>query len=77
MTAKLRRVEKPSWATETYREFHIFPSSVSYMRSTDWSYSHDDYDGADDSNDNRCGHGASIEECKREIDLYWEDIELT
>lgn len=38
---------------------------------SDWNnyeYVHDDYDGAEDSHDNRCGHGESVEACKAEID---------
>ena len=37
-------------------------------RSFDWDFGHDDYDGALDSNDYRCGNGASIEHCKQQID---------
>jgi hypothetical protein len=33
-----------------------------------YSFSHDDYDGAEDSNDNRYGYGRTIEACKAEID---------
>lgn len=33
-----------------------------------WSYVHDDFDGAPDGNDNRCGHAASPEACLSEIE---------
>ena len=35
---------------------------------TNYEYVHDDYDGAEDSCDNRCGYGESVETCKAEID---------
>lgn len=37
----------------------------------DWQYVHRDYDGAPDSNDNRCGNAASLFACIEEI----KDIE--
>jgi hypothetical protein len=33
-----------------------------------WLYVHDDFDGADDANDGRCGACASVDACKAEID---------
>lgn len=57
-------------ATTRYGDWHIAPATVSYMASTDWAFWHDDYDGAPDGNDHRCGHGASIEHCKSQIDEY-------
>ena len=59
-----------------YREFHIGRSMVSYMPETDWTYSHDDYDGATDANDTRCGHAPSIEAAKDEIDDWWFEQSL-
>lgn len=56
-----------------YREFHIGRSSVSYMAATDWCYAHDDYDGAEDANDNRCGYAPSLEAAKSDIDEWWFD----
>lgn len=50
------------------------------LRSSDWAFVHDDYDGApihsesDDCPDHRCGFGASVEDCKQQID---EQIEET
>ena len=38
---------------------------------TQYAYSHDDYDGAEDANDSRCGHARSIEHAKQQID-EWE-----
>tara|TARA_R110000868_G_scaffold236522_2_gene490553 strand:- start:497 stop:682 length:186 start_codon:yes stop_codon:yes gene_type:complete len=33
----------------------------------DWSYVHDDYDGAPDANDNRCGCSHDVDGCIQEI----------
>lgn len=40
----------------------------------DWDFVHDDFDGAPDSNDRRCGSAASVEACKGEIDDLIEDL---
>lgn len=56
-----------------YREFEISPSLVSYAPEHDWSYSHQDFDGAPDANDNRCGHAGSVEEAMAEIDEWHEE----
>lgn len=37
------------------------------IRTFDWQFVHDDFDGADDSTDNRCGAAASVEACIAEI----------
>lgn len=55
----------------TFGKWHIAPSSVSYAKSTDWSFWHDDYDGAEDANDPRHGYGSSKEACVEAI-LEWE-----
>lgn len=34
----------------------------------EYDYCHDDYDGAEDAGDNRCGGASTIEACKMEID---------
>lgn len=33
----------------------------------EWAFVHDDYDGAEDSNDNRHGVGKSLEDCIAQI----------
>jgi len=38
-----------------------------------YGYVHDDYDGAEDSRDNRCGAENSIAECKEAIDDLEDD----
>lgn len=40
-------------------------------RKVRWLYSHQDFDGAEDSGDSRCGAMESVEACKAEID-EWE-----
>ncbi|HEY9219508.1 MAG TPA: hypothetical protein VIO94_15785 [Phenylobacterium sp.] len=44
-------------------------------RNCDWQFWHDDFDGAPDGNDNRCGSAASLEDAKAEIDLWIEENE--
>lgn len=39
-------------------------------RRFDYDYAHADYDGPED---NRCGSAASVEDCKSEIDDYWDN----
>ena len=41
---------------------------MSWSNFVNYEYVHDDYDGAEDSHDNRCGYGESVEACKAEID---------
>lgn len=56
---------------QTYRDFEIYPyNGIAIHSSYDWLFSHKDYDG---EGDNRHGHAASVEECKAEIDEYWEN----
>jgi hypothetical protein len=63
--AKHRDV-KPFGADDiVYREFHISNDGWG------WAYSHDDYDGAPDANDNRCGHAKTLPAAKAEIDDWW------
>jgi hypothetical protein len=77
MENSMEREVKPYGPEDTvYREFHIGRSMVSYMPSTDWHYAHDDYDGAEDANDTRCGYAPSLEAAKSDIDEWWFDQEL-
>jgi hypothetical protein len=46
-----------------YKDYKIYPSTAA---SGMWEFVHKDYDGHED---NRCGSGISIEECKESIDL--------
>lgn len=45
------------------------------VRSFDYEWVHDDYDGADDGNDRRCGHSESVEAAKAAIDEQIEEME--
>lgn len=36
-------------------------------RNCDWQFQHKDYDGAEDSDDPRAGHGASLKDCIDQI----------
>lgn len=53
--------DNPIW----YRGFRIYVANHCFVN---YEYVHDDYDGAEDSHDNRHGHGESVEACKAEID---------
>jgi hypothetical protein len=53
----------------TYRGWHIeFNPPPIPSRNCDWQFWHDDFDGAEDSGDNRCGSAESLEAAKAEID---------
>ena len=60
------------WRVPIYRGYHI-TLGPAYTRDTRWQFVHDDYDGADDSHDNRCGFGETPEACREEIDEIEED----
>jgi len=53
-----------------YKDYFIFhnPKPIP-VRGVDWDWVHIDFDGAIDSNDFRSGVGASLEDCKNEIDM--------
>lgn len=42
-------------------------------RNCDWQFWHDDFDGATDAGDSRCGHAESLEAAKAEIDFWIEE----
>jgi hypothetical protein len=52
-----------------YRGFEIHPGN---NYEFPWSYVHEDYDGAPDGNDTRCGDELSIDDCKKAIDNYYD-----
>ena len=58
---------------ETYRGYRIYPASYSPAPEFDWEFLHEDYDGAPDGNDNRCGRGASAADCIAQIDDLEDD----
>ncbi|MCW2763368.1 MAG: hypothetical protein JWR85_3569 [Marmoricola sp.] len=44
------------------------------VRNCDWQYHHDDFDGAEDSNDNRAGSCASFADALNECDAVEDDV---
>ena len=50
-----------------YKDYFIFhnPKPIP-IRDVDWDWVHIDYDGPEDD---RCGVGASVMDCKNEIDM--------
>ena len=59
---------------ERYRNWTIsYRAAPIPIRDCDWSFSHDDYDGAPDSGDVRCGVAASLEAAMRRIDELEEE----
>lgn len=55
---------------ERYGNWHIeFNPPPIPTRACDWQFWHDDYDGAPDANDNRCGSAATLDDAKMEIDM--------
>ncbi len=52
-----------------YRGYRInFNPPPIPTRFDDWQWSHEDFDGAPDAYDNRCGTSASLEQAKADID---------
>lgn len=65
------RIPGSSWSNPIWHgKWRIYVSGHGMFN---YEFVHDDYDGADDSNDGRCGYGKSVEECKHEIDLREEE----
>lgn len=57
----------PIW----HRGWRIYLNSEDLgIASFTYAFEHDDFDGAEDSNDTRCGHAATVDEAKTEIDEY-------
>ena len=59
----------PIWYRNKWR---IYLSNNGHPQC-EYEFVHDDYDGADDANDNRCGYGKTVEECKQEIDAIEDE----
>jgi hypothetical protein len=60
-----------------YKEYKITYDRKPYPTSAfDFDFAHEDYDGAPDSHDVRCGNAGSIEEAKEAIDEIIEDEEF-
>jgi hypothetical protein len=61
-----------------YRNYKIFIQASPFGN---WSFQHNDFDGAPDSptsgcSDHRCGYADTPRECMDEIDAQYEDLEL-
>lgn len=55
-----RRIKPGEWR---YGPWLIYYDPKPGPGPVHWSYVHDDYDGAPDANDNRCGVGADFASC--------------
>ena len=61
---------------EKYRGYHISHWAKPVpTRAWDYDFSHEDYDGAPDSGDHRCGAARSLAEAKEQIDEQIEEEE--
>jgi hypothetical protein len=60
-----------------YRGWNINLGVLDLGHQFAFEYAHDDYDGAEDAFDSRCGYAASVEDAKRAIDAYENDEEET
>lgn len=71
------RLPGSRWSTPIwYGRWRIYLSDdAEWGREFTYAYVHDDYDGAPDAHDGRCGHGATVEECRTEIDDLWGEDE--
>jgi len=61
--------DNPIW----YKRYRIYLSDMYEVHGFEYEYVHDNFDGAEDANDNRCGQARSIEDAKAEIDIREED----
>ena len=61
-------------ADTLYRGYRIYfdPPPIG-IRTSDWQFVHEDYDGSPDGNDHRCGDGATLQDCKDSIDWMEDD----
>jgi len=62
--------DNPVW----HRGYRIFIDDCAGTRSGGFGYTHDDYDGADDGSDHRCGWERTVEEAKAAIDILEEEL---
>ncbi len=51
-----------------YRNYAVISDAPPIPRGPEWSFCHEDYDGAPDASDNRCGFADSASECFFVID---------
>lgn len=60
--------ENPIW----FGKWRIYRNRDA-MFNRKWSFVHDDFDGAEDAEDNRCGCAVSPAECARAIEELFEE----
>lgn len=58
----------PDMSDIWYRGYCIRLNDCNIDPRCDYVFAHDDYDGAEDSRDQRSGFGRTVEDCKKEID---------
>ena len=62
--------EEPTWLTPLWHgRWRIYLVDNPYVNSR-YEFVHDDYDGAEDSNDHRFGWAATIDQAKADIDEF-------
>lgn len=69
------RLPGSSWSNPIWyrNKWRIYVGEPAYGPQFAYAFTHDDFDGAEDANDNRCGHAASIAEAKNTIDEIEDD----
>lgn len=61
--------DNPIWYRERWR---IYISDHDFDERINFQFVHDDFDGAEDSGDHRCGYGDTEQSCKEQIDALCE-----
>ncbi len=70
------RLRRSAFACVSYRGYEIsFDAKPIPTRSHDWGWTHEDFDGAEDANDHRCGYSGTLEAAKEEIDEQLAEME--
>jgi hypothetical protein len=63
------RIPGSSWSNPIWHgKWRIYLSYLSGTHGYKYEFVHDDYDGADDANDGRCGVAMTVENAKIQID---------
>lgn len=67
-------VSKLSDSHFMYRDYQVqYEPPPVPSRDYDWCFAHDDFDGAPDSGDARCGYAKSADDCFTAIDEIYND----
>ena len=76
MSVNVEQLPGSSWSNPIwYGRWRIYTNDYPFGFETEIAYSHDDYDGAPDAHDERCGFAKSIEAAKAEIVERFGDVE--